>query len=300
MEGEVKELKRGRSLQLWEDALFEIFIRLSARDLFRFKWICKSWYNLITSSALVECHLQHWNSHGGLTFAINNGMNDFELLHLSLDGETYPISKLYGKEATPKWIFNGDILDSCDGLLLLKSHFFNTGEEDLVMCNPITRSYILLPIPPLLDSWSYKNHGYIVYDDFVKRYKVVWRYEKYNQYYIMDVDTKSSQGRLISNWRKITSSEWRFSSESRGWMSWVDRESEESELALANVFFHGKLHWLMAIDELELTEIGGLNKLKPVWLKRRFTMSTPVQDFLWKCWYGIAHLTVRSTLNQDC
>ncbi|KAK4799215.1 hypothetical protein SAY86_024580 [Trapa natans] len=93
--------------------MFEVFIRLPASDLFRFKWI-------------------------------------------SLDGEKYAISKLYGKDDAPKWILNGDILDSCDGLLLIKVHF-NTGEEDLAVCNPITRSYSAACIAYFgwMVKWSY-------------------------------------------------------------------------------------------------------------------------------------------------
>ncbi|KAK4756681.1 hypothetical protein SAY87_006808 [Trapa incisa] len=170
----IDQVYRHRPLQLSGDALFQIFLRLPARDLLRLRSTCKSWHNLITSRPLAECHLRHWNGRGGLAFILRSRYHyDFELFQLSLDGENYVIDKLC-HEYPPEMILNGhNIIDSCDRLLLMETRFMKPGkevfQEALVMCNVVTRSYILLPLPPNpsippRDQWSSHRTAHIVYD----------------------------------------------------------------------------------------------------------------------------------------
>ncbi|KAK4800246.1 hypothetical protein SAY86_025611 [Trapa natans] len=55
--------------------------------------------------------------------------------------------------------------------------------------------------------------------------------------------------------------------------------------------YNGKFYHLDFISkyELELTVVGGLNDHYFQWFKRPFNIA-PDQDFIWKKWYGIAHI----------
>ncbi|KAK4756716.1 hypothetical protein SAY87_006843 [Trapa incisa] len=236
-----------QTLHLSEEAWFEIFLQLPASDLFQFKSICKSWHDLITSPFFSECHLRRWKGHRGLSFVLHSRfLDDIEFFHLSHYGDNYVMDKLC-HDYPPETSLNDDnILDSRDGLLLIKTRFSKPDEngllyqEKLLMCNPVTRSYRLLPIPPLpsrQDQWLSQNTGHIVYDDYVRRYKIVWRYGKSEEYYIFDMETNSSECEIKSKWRRITSSQE------------FNREGERHfrGFAAANVFFEGKLYWLMVI-----------------------------------------------------
>ncbi|KAK4756714.1 hypothetical protein SAY87_006841 [Trapa incisa] len=231
-------MKNGQPLELCEDVLFQIFLRLPARDLFPFKSISTYWNDLIMSRLFVNSHLRRWNGRAGVTFMMGTYL-EFELFHLYLDGDKHAINKLYQKYP-PEWSLKGDyIIDSCDGLVLVQARLLKTNEKHLLLSNPVTGSYVFLPNPPFYSEWSPEKTGHILYDASLKRYKVLYRY-KYEEYYIIDVDNNSGLT-SESEWRKISSSQWR---------PWVSRESEPEyrEYNAGDVLFEGKFHSVIGFE----------------------------------------------------
>ncbi|XP_071687397.1 probable F-box protein At3g25550 [Rutidosis leptorrhynchoides] len=96
------------------DVLEEILARLDVKDVVRCKSVCKSWYDLISSTYFVKSHLKHSyikkHEHGYLRVAFRGGFS---------------------------------LVGSCDGLVCISSN----DDDQLLLTNPSTREVRKLPMP---------------------------------------------------------------------------------------------------------------------------------------------------------
>ncbi|KAK4774727.1 hypothetical protein SAY86_009662 [Trapa natans] len=215
-----------------KDIMFEIFLQLPIRDLVQLKLVCKSWNKLITSPMLVECHLKRSKDNSGIMFVVTHHHLDLEPYYISFNDidhdRSYAIEKLCSDNPY-KFLKYYEILDSCNGLVLtlIRLNGDLIFDERLLVCNPMTKLAIFLPIPPCgTGSSLYPHTKHIIYHTSIYKYKVVWRCGEDGEYYIMEVDTSSRQ-QLTSSWRNITPS------------------ILSTDNVRASVSCEGKLHWLM-------------------------------------------------------
>ncbi|KAK9283285.1 hypothetical protein L1049_011521 [Liquidambar formosana] len=122
---------------------------------------------------------------------------------------------------------------SCNGLLLLGGLF--GGRQRLVVCNPITLFYMMLPPPPIPGDFSWA----LVHDDSVRKYKVVGMITRNLN---MMQGGKSSHNGGYGRCFALTlgcSSSW------RALVTYPELDSTWSRGVSAN----GKLHWLARFYE---------------------------------------------------
>lgn len=188
------EKKQSYAAELPLDALTEILLRLPAESLVRCKRVCKSWHRLIDSEQFVKWHLdRHSRSRPMILPRMDlgyfadpvTGKRPMILLprisFFSFDFEN-PEPKAHCTElcledclmdALPIHIWpNLYVIRSCDGLLLIRVHDWCRGaSQHLLVCNPTTKSYTLLPPPSNCD--LSKSRCTIVHDISVQRYKII-------------------------------------------------------------------------------------------------------------------------------
>lgn len=135
----------------------EILLRIPAEFLVELKFVCKVWYELITSQSFALSHLDHWTSRPDNGFAIDMyHLSDgllirsifYFTLHMSCEERKLQCRNFliedynhYRRKQSRK---EDRLLASCDGLLLI-----GCDEEthcQFLICNPITGSHRRLPI----------------------------------------------------------------------------------------------------------------------------------------------------------
>ncbi|XP_039155268.1 F-box protein CPR1-like [Eucalyptus grandis] len=129
-----------------EDVVVDILLRLPAKSLVRFKWVCKQWRSLISDRAFAKWHLQRLKA-GDLIpsqrIIIGGGIGPLKTVdYEALDGGGE------GRVVVPhgiKPLQESRIVGSCDGLLCL------IGPSNFVIYNPTTREYIGLPGSDFVD-----------------------------------------------------------------------------------------------------------------------------------------------------
>ncbi|KAK4760192.1 hypothetical protein SAY87_023323 [Trapa incisa] len=220
---------------LSDDVLLEIFLLFPASEVVKFMPVCRSWYNLITSPHFTETHHRRWNHHEQIVL-IPLAFEE-TVMYQSIDNSTAGLNldKLLHDFARPSWLpyrnhdkeflFYYEILDSCDGLLLI--HMASCHREDpesglkkaLLVCNPKkTCYYIVLSL---------------VYDSSIKRYKVLWARAMEEgcdiECYLIDVDPDEHQA---TPWRKL------------GLLPMQTSSTVEE-----TVSYEGKIHWLISAEQ---------------------------------------------------
>ncbi|OWM90027.1 hypothetical protein CDL15_Pgr026940 [Punica granatum] len=179
------------------DVLIKILLLLPVESLVQLKDVCHYMHRVITSQYFTRLHLKRSRSQSGL---ICNTLPNHRINPISkyISGERYHASfisfdfndqvtkvnshglglehclrALVSKYHIWKYKMDVRVRDSCDGLLLLEI----TGDCDLfertplLICNPVTRSYQLLPAPGEL-AMNY-FYGKIVYDSSKRKYKII-------------------------------------------------------------------------------------------------------------------------------
>ncbi|KAK6937839.1 F-box domain [Dillenia turbinata] len=172
------------------DALmFKIFLLLPAKPLLKLSSVCKAWHKIIKSSDFIETHLRgsktmliFLNSstqrrHNCFTFEGKLGeLEPFTLF----PGPTLPyhnymclvdIQDGRGKICDLNIICDGNILASCNGLVLLKRKLKN-GQQCLFVINPMTRKIISIPLGTICSRSGGDSYGFMFCPSLGK-YKVV-------------------------------------------------------------------------------------------------------------------------------
>ncbi|XP_076900784.1 F-box/kelch-repeat protein At3g06240-like [Bidens hawaiensis] len=127
------------------DVVEEILIRLDAKDLTRYKSVCKSWRSLIATPCFVKSHLN-------LTY--NKDRYNNRLGHRRVSLYTTPC------------FFNHHLLVGSSGGLVCTSSFMS----ELIVGNPLTREVRQLAYPPCIGAPLYWGFGY---DSLRDDYKVI-------------------------------------------------------------------------------------------------------------------------------
>ncbi|OWM65016.1 hypothetical protein CDL15_Pgr028734 [Punica granatum] len=181
------------SLPLPEEVLVEILLRLPLESLIQTVRVCKRWRRLILDSEdFKRSHHGRWKSRLGIIFNTFTFFPNDNLIFTSLDHVIerglkhmawIEIEQCFRnipsftderrvQSCTPDfWV-----VDSCDGLLLIEldANSFSDRITRLLVCNPVTRDYELLPgpagsAPDLVGTC----HWVLMYDSRDKRYKIV-------------------------------------------------------------------------------------------------------------------------------
>lgn len=188
------------------DLVFKIFLLLPGNFLFRIRSVCKAWRNLIDNSTFAEAHVR--NCETGLVFLRNtfrkrpsfsieeHGLmpEEFSIFERPSDyKDRYYISflKLEGGKgmiSESSISSRGDILASCDGLILATFPH----NQGLVVINPVTGKLTRLPLGTIVDS-NYESYGFM-FSHYTSDYKVVhlfWNERGYVGCEILSLTTRS-------------------------------------------------------------------------------------------------------------
>nr|ABR18786.1 class S F-box protein [Nicotiana alata] len=146
--------------KLPEDVVIYILSRFSVKSLLRFKFISKSWYTLIQSSTFINVHLNRSTitknefilfsrsfrieTEGFKNVLSIISSDDYNDLNVVLQDLDLPYLTF-----TPNYHFN-ELVGPCNGLIVL------TDDDDIiVLFNPATKNYMLLPPSPFVCSKGY-------------------------------------------------------------------------------------------------------------------------------------------------
>ncbi|PIA47198.1 hypothetical protein AQUCO_01400112v1 [Aquilegia coerulea] len=155
-----------------EEIIFEILTRVPAKDLIRFKTVCKPWCFLISDRKFVEGHL-HWASRAQVELLLISPRsgNFLSIKMQDLHFQTERLKSIPFQED----LQNGRVKlhDSCNGLLL-----FEKSEEAnaLILYNPVTHQCQNIPHAPREGA---PREGCLigfltalVHDDFNDKYRI--------------------------------------------------------------------------------------------------------------------------------
>uniref|UniRef100_M1AGY5 Class S F-box protein n=3 Tax=Solanum tuberosum TaxID=4113 RepID=M1AGY5_SOLTU len=167
--------------KLPQDVMIYIFLRFSVKSLLRFKLISKTWYTLIQSSTFINIHLN------GTTIPKKEFIVCSHSIKKETEGFKNVLSILYSDDHdniniilpdldlpylsfTPFYHFN-ELVGTCNGLIVL------TDNEDIVLFNPATKTYMLLPPSPFVCQKGF-NRNFIGgvgfgFDPIINDYKFV-------------------------------------------------------------------------------------------------------------------------------
>ncbi|KAB1200507.1 hypothetical protein CJ030_MR0G007046 [Morella rubra] len=144
-----------------EDVVTDIVSRLPVNSLVRFRCVCQSWSSLLENPGFVTTHLNRSANHGSHLLLVNENRIPTIFSFSWASNELLDV-------AVKKVVENAYIVGSCNGLVC-------TSNEDsvIVIWNPATRDYKLLPMPRLFpehpfEPWIFQSFGFHLMD-----YKVV-------------------------------------------------------------------------------------------------------------------------------
>ncbi|KAK4800291.1 hypothetical protein SAY86_020778 [Trapa natans] len=238
-----------------DDIWTEILLRIPAKDLVKLKAVCKSWYKLINSQSFARSHVDHWRSQCTNCCAIRadctiDGYTASSILYFSLHHSRekeweFQLHDLLIRNCYPYMIETEsleelELLASCDGLLLIGCTV--NAFCQLLICNPITRSYRRLPLfqPPLDLFFKFESDILKQYDwamgqnHSTGRYKVfgMCKYPHYLQRicHIVELQRDSEELSCL-DWKQL------------------DAPLPNIWLIQSSTAADGKVHWIAATDE---------------------------------------------------
>ncbi|XP_043692111.1 F-box protein CPR1-like [Telopea speciosissima] len=139
-------LKKNDMPFLPQEVIFNILVRLRADIVYKFRSVCKSWYNLIHDRVFIQSHLGH--SIPGLI--INRNFLERKFIY---EPDFKEMKDKKNIEQDLKYGSIGEVIGSCNGLVLLK-----TKRNCLSVANLITKQIVDLPSASSenLDSWYHQ------------------------------------------------------------------------------------------------------------------------------------------------
>ncbi|KAJ8630459.1 hypothetical protein MRB53_023782 [Persea americana] len=159
-----KDAKDGQSID--DDVLMEIVSRLPPKPQTRFKSVSKTWHSLVSSIIL---HSKPKSPLSGLFIQMKASFRRPGSTHYlpirDDDDETYTDPTFSFLPSHPPKC----IVDSRDGFILLSSSPTNSRQNEYFLCNPVTRQWLSLPLPPIRvcrnSAGSLRVHVALVFDD---------------------------------------------------------------------------------------------------------------------------------------
>ncbi|XP_016442905.1 F-box protein At3g07870-like [Nicotiana tabacum] len=217
-----------------QEIVLDIVSRLPITSLVQFKFACKSFYNLLHDSELVNLHLSRVvkNDPSIIFHADYPLRNQLYFLEFSDHGSEEEVVR---KISTPfaNSVPEFKVVGSCHGLLCICHSLFS---NELYVCNPFTRNYKEMPksvefeVQKVVLGFGFhpitKEYKVIKIINYVNMYNLVsWRYRRYRPPYFGKSDVQVFS--LGSNrWRSVGEVVYRFDPSSQG------------------VMLNGKMHWL--------------------------------------------------------
>ncbi|KAA8531451.1 hypothetical protein F0562_006196 [Nyssa sinensis] len=210
------------------DIIHDILSELPVKPLARFRCVCKSWNDLLTSPIFLDINYRLWR------VIVSDSSSESELQSIDIEAEDPAVANLKSPWNTPI-LFVG----SCYGLLCVLR------DEHLFLWNPCTGQYQRLP-----DCRPYRNNSYYTfygfgYDESINDYKVVKGVKsKFPDGLSYNVSVYT---RKTKYWKRIEDFHWDFLDpyvETGNW-DYLDPYQQTGKLV------DGFLHWL-AINETHL------------------------------------------------
>ncbi|KAI5640291.1 hypothetical protein M9H77_00240 [Catharanthus roseus] len=137
-------------VNLPQDALTEILLRLPVKSLIRFKCVSKSWFSLLTSPLFIDMHLKFSLTRDDEFVLIKRFVNDDTthetLLSLHINDES--LSVLVSDLEIPSFIDEPpyyhvpELMGSCNGIICLFYY------DNFILFNPATRQIRIIPPHP--------------------------------------------------------------------------------------------------------------------------------------------------------
>ncbi|PIA31031.1 hypothetical protein AQUCO_05300099v1 [Aquilegia coerulea] len=222
--------KRGKiNVELPQEILIDIFLRLSIKSLLGCKSVCKYWLQIVTSNHFVQLHLQLANENNPrIIFTANSEPGIIDLYSLEYE-KTGNVTINYNLLLSCKL----NIVGSCNGLVCLSDYL-----TFMMICNPSTKECIpelFVMLEPLPADYKRKVVLGFGYDPLTNIYKVV----RVDISYCTRADASIDAGECIFHVYTLGTREWRRIDETPG------RLSSEANVAFVN----GALHWFMLSDK---------------------------------------------------
>ncbi|KAL3533567.1 hypothetical protein ACH5RR_007088 [Cinchona calisaya] len=135
------------SCNLPGDVIANILTKLPVKSLLRFKLVCKSWCEFITSSYFIKLHLSNPITTHNLL--ILSHLNDYDVSEFSIltQNDNFPDADNLFVKMPPPFPLDPDeflhVFDSCNGLVCLGLKIM----PKLVLWNPATRKFRFVPLP---------------------------------------------------------------------------------------------------------------------------------------------------------
>ncbi|KAF9602566.1 hypothetical protein IFM89_029865 [Coptis chinensis] len=205
------------------DVLLDILSRLPLKSLSNFRWVCKTWYNVIHHPRFAMKHYVHalQNRSPCIVITVDKGV-DYLVDHQVFDNHQVSTVPYSLELCDSVRLFRYQVISSVNGLICYCDYFLCDPciHESYYSCNPITQEHILLPEPPKNKNCSivFSRFGF---DSINDKYKVIQILQHSDYKYEAQIYTLGS-----GRWRKL--------------------KSPPSDVLVCppNVFVNGYLHWL--------------------------------------------------------
>lgn len=186
-----------------DEIIYDILIRVPARDLVSFKRVCKSWKYIISGREFSAAHLKYWKSR--FDVILLQGVfphQDF----VALDIRTKTSHRLSLRNLVRE--DNVLVLDSLDGLILFRVAY---SKSQLYVCNPLTqRLKLILRVMPFSPFYApFRTFYKLVFDSALQKYKVIgFCYQNENpefalRYCVIELDGDDHQEAQSPVWRNV-------------------------------------------------------------------------------------------------
>ncbi|KAI9122558.1 hypothetical protein K1719_006398 [Acacia pycnantha] len=154
-----------QKVDLPEDLMMEIMVRLPVKSLLRFKYVSKSWYAIITNPYFIAKQVEWSNS------IINKNRYSKVIFQISPSKKLAYISKIsYNEKRDLELHFldnKVDLVFLCDQCNVILCLF---GPSHLILSNPATKEVKAIPER----KFSYLSVIGFGFDPIIKDYKIVW------------------------------------------------------------------------------------------------------------------------------
>ncbi|KAI8539648.1 hypothetical protein RHMOL_Rhmol09G0199100 [Rhododendron molle] len=214
-----------------EEVFVEILSRLPAKSLLRFKSVCKTWFALIQNHHFIDLHYHHRNritrKNDSILVVRSIPTADPQQQHSSIyDENNEVVLSLYSSETPttttsstnpvrlPSDLFGPGLtlhgvvqaFGPCKGIVCL------TDNVNVVLCNPATREFKAVPVPPFSYPRGLKSltegigFGYDSQDDNYKVVKIIELFNDDEDVYVYDSQRVQVFDSSSDSWRHVDAS----------------------------------------------------------------------------------------------
>ncbi|KAA8532880.1 hypothetical protein F0562_033003 [Nyssa sinensis] len=143
------------------DLILNILSRLPIKCLWRFRCVCKTWFNIVLSPTFISMHLRRSNNKkNNVSLFYQHCCSRFSVMSLCID-------KLDTELFLPFQLSRAIAIGSSNGLVCIKTRDYDL---DLILWNPATREFRHLPEPIFCEHLFYSSefafHHHPIIDDY--------------------------------------------------------------------------------------------------------------------------------------